>query len=295
MDWRDVLNTTLVRATGYELRKSRRDVPPVARRKGKVRPTGRLVRQPAFILSTVRSGSTLLRVLLDSHSEIHSPQELHLRQIRVNVRTDYAQRSLTEIGLDPTRLQHLLWDRILHRELKESGKHLIVNKTPSDVYIVDEILSCWPDARLIFLLRHPAAIAASRHATRAQDAAERNLTMVLRYAEALERARQEHEGLTVRYEDLAGDPARETRRLCDFLGVSWEPEMLDYGRFDHGRYRPGLGDWREKIKSGEVQPPPPPPAVQDIPVELLDLCRAWGYLPAGEGEPAPADLRSGAV
>ena len=29
--------------------------------------------------------------------------------------------------------------------------------------------------------------------------------------------------------------------------------MLEYGKQEHGRYKSGLGDWSENIKSGEVQ------------------------------------------
>jgi len=54
----------------------------------------RLLEAPAFVLCSVRSGSTLLRVLLDSHSQIHSPHEMHLRALRVKVRSRYADRAI---------------------------------------------------------------------------------------------------------------------------------------------------------------------------------------------------------
>jgi len=71
-----------------------------------------------------------------------------------------------------------------------------------------------------------------------------------------------------------------TRELCEFLDVEWEPGMLDYGNFSHGRYRAGLGDWKDKIRSGRVQPPDPPPPAEQIPPALLPLCEAWGYSPS---------------
>jgi sulfotransferase family protein len=272
-------NALLRRATGFELRRvgaRRRYRPPETR--------SRLLTAPTFVLSTVRSGSTLLRVLLDSHSQICSPQELNLRDLNVTTRDRYAEKALNEIGLDPGELEYVLWDWVLHRELEESGKRFLVSKAPRNVFIVDRIVQCWPDARFIFLLRHPGAIAKSRHELRPQDDEERNTRMVRRYGEALEQARQTYEGLTVRYEDLAADPATETRRLCDFLGVAWEPTMLDYGRFDHGRYRAGIGDWKEKIRSGEVQPSDPPP--DEIPDALRELSVAWGYSSAEADVPA---------
>jgi hypothetical protein len=266
-----------LRARGYELRRAG------SRRRAAGLDAGeRLVQAPAFILSSVRSGSTLVRVLLDSHSRIHSPSELHLRDLVVESRSDYSDRALKAIGLRVEDVQYLLWDRLLHRELVASGKDILVNKTPSDVFIAERLVECWPDARFIFLLRHPAAIAASRQAVRPQDSAERNAQMVLRYGEALERARRTYPGLTVRYEDVTADPRAVTRQVCDFLGVPWEADMLDYGRFEHGGYRAGLGDWKEKIRSGRVQAAPAPPV--DVPAQLVDLSVAWGYLaqrPAG--------------
>jgi hypothetical protein len=55
--------------------------------------------------------------------------------------------------------------------------------------------------------------------------------------------------------------------------------MLDYGAVAHGRYRPGLGDWSDKLRTGRVQSPTPPPPADEIPPALHALCAAWGYLP----------------
>ena len=273
----------LLRATGYELRSARAARPP---RPGRPRANGgpapagnRLVKAPAFILCTLRSGSTLLRVLLDSHSQLHSPQELHFRYVDVDLTAKWSERAMAELGLDERALEYLLWDRILHRELAASGKRCVVCKTPNDVFIADRIAECWPDARFIFLLRHPAAILQSRQGLGAKIDPDQNVELIQSYCEALESARRALPGLTVRYEDLTADPAGVTREICKFLGVPWEAEMLDYGRFDHGRYRAGLGDWKEKIKSGEVQSAAPLPPPEEIPPVLREIAAAWGYTP----------------
>ena len=287
MNWKRTVNDALARA-GYEVR--RKGSPPsrTPPRKGPRRPVAvpggdRLVTAPTFILCTLRSGSTLLRVLLDSHSQVFSPHELHLRYVAVDLKAKWAERSMKESGLDARGLEYLLWDRVLHRELSASGKPMIVEKTPNNVFLADRLRECWPDARFIFLLRHPAAIARSRAAWKDDDPAqEDNVAMIRRYCDALESARQTYDGHTVRYEELTADPERVMRGVCDFLGLTWEPAMLEYGQFDHGRYKPGIGDWSDKIKTGAIQAPEPPPPLEEIPEGLRPMCERWGYLPTGD-------------
>ncbi len=303
MNWKRALNARLRRATGFEVRRSKTVKAPgtggrkaknarSSRRDSVVRtlPGDRLVASPTFILCSLRSGSTLLRVLLNSHSRIHAPHEFHLRHVAVKFTSKWADKAMLARGLDPTALEYLLWDRVLHRELEASGKEHIVVKTPNDVFNVGRILECWPDARFIFLLRHPAAIARSRAALRPTVDEERNSERIRRYCEALESARQMHPGHTVRYEELTSDPQATTQGLCEFLGVPWEPEMLDYGRFDHGKYGAGLGDWKTKIRTGQIQPAAPLPGPEETPPALRGLAAAWGYLP--EGAPPPAALEA---
>ena len=64
--------------------------------------------------------------------------------------------------------------------------------------------------------------------------------------------------------------------------------MLDYGRFDHGKMKPGLGDWKQKIKSGTVQAADPPPPAEEIHPSLHELCVAWGYESAAPAAVQPA-------
>jgi hypothetical protein len=282
--WKETLNGALTRATGYQLQRARSTVAkPAGRpRVGAVRAGDRLVEAPVFVICTLRSGSTLLRVLLDSHSQIRSPHELHLRYVSVHFDQTWSERSMAELGLDTRAAEYLLWDRLLQRELAASGKPIIADKTPNNVFIVDRLRECWPDARFIFLLRHPGAIARSRQNVRGEhaDDDEKNADLIRRYCEAVEQARQTYDGHTVRYEELTADPVTVTQGICRFLGLPWEEGMLEYGQFDHGRYKAGLGDWADKIKTGQIQPPEPPPPLEEIPPALREMCVKWGYLGA---------------
>ncbi|MEU5703831.1 sulfotransferase family protein [Streptomyces aurantiacus] len=241
--------------------------------------TDRLLRRPVFIMSPVRSGSTLLRMLLDAHSQLYSPHELHIRRLEVDFGSRLSQRAMSALDLERGDLEHLLWDRVMHRELVRSGKDVIVEKTPSNAFVHRRIRDCWPDARFVFLLRHPVSIARSWHegdpGKRTFDEAAAD---ALRYMKAVDNARGATTGgHTVRYEDLTADAEKELRALCAFLDVRFEPSMLDYGRRDDSQVVKGLGDWRDKIRTGRVQSGRELPAEDEIPELLRPMCAAWGY------------------
>ncbi|MDQ1694881.1 MAG: hypothetical protein QOJ03_234 [Frankiaceae bacterium] len=226
----------------------------------------------------MRSGSTLLRVILDTHSQICAPHELHLRVLRVSIAQDFGEVSMKHLGLDERKLEHLLWDRLLHRELTASGKPLIVDKTPNNLYMWERLPKAWPDAKFLFLFRHPASIADSLLRIEKNKDPDAVYAKVNQYVKMQAAARAALPGLSVRYEDLVADPERVTTEICEFLGVPWEKSMLDYGSVSHGPYRPRLGDWSPKIRSGQIDADIEVPSDDEIPAELRDACRAWGYL-----------------
>ena len=238
----------------------------------------RLLQKPVFILSSIRSGSTLLRVMLNTHSQIYAPHELHLIGIKVNMSSKYVKRAMQELGLGADTLQFLLWDRLLQRELMRNNKQVLVNKTPSDAFMWRRITRCWPDARFIYLLRHPAAVTDSWQQARKDWTRDEVGEDVKRYMVAVEEARSQRGGLTVRYEDVTTNPEREMRRICEFVGVGYEPAMVDYGQADHGSFRAGLGDWSQNIKSGKIVPVERMPTPEEIPATLLEVSKQWGYL-----------------
>ncbi|WP_063770544.1 sulfotransferase family protein [Streptacidiphilus carbonis] len=240
--------------------------------------TARLVDSPVFVMSSQRSGSTLLRVLLNSHSRIRAPHELHLDSLQVGMGAGYLAPVMDELGLARQSLEHLLWDGVLDHELRRSGKSVIVDKTPSNADIWRRISQAWPNARYLFLLRHPGSVLESMLTRHADFTRDRAIEDVLSQITAVDEARRCLDGLTVRYEELTADPERETRRICGYLGVLWEPEMLDYGKQEHGPFKPYFGDWSENIASGRVQRARPLPAATELPEPLRAISRTWGYV-----------------
>ncbi|MGP3774826.1 sulfotransferase family protein [Streptomyces sp. SDT5-1] len=290
------MNRALTATTGLQVRRAPKRQPgPVTKAPEKKTPakrptpeyrctddpaTDRLLRRPVFIMSPVRSGSTLLRMLLDAHPRLHAPHELHIRRLEVDYGSSLSRRAMDALDLSRGDLEHLLWDRVLHRELTRSGKDFIVEKTPSNAFVYRRIRDCWPDARFVFLLRHPVSIAQSWHEGDPDKRTyEEACADALRYMKAVDNARKGITGgHTVRYEELTADPESRLRALCTYLGVDFEPAMLDYGARDETQVQKGLGDWRDKIRSGTVQAGRPLPKDDEIPELLRPMCEAWGYL-----------------
>jgi hypothetical protein len=269
MAWRKQVNVRLARRTGMQLRQ----------RDGRfrlVRNPRRELARPAFILSSVRSGSTLLRLILNSHPQIYAPHELHLAHIKVELGIPAAEHAVTALNMDKQELTHMLWDRLLNEALRRSGKSVLVEKTPNLVFIWHRVASCWPDARFIYLLRHPAAILDSWQRARPTQTRQEAIASVTRYLTALREARGVLPGHTVRYEDLTATPEPTAKGLCAYLGVDWAPAMIEYGKHEHGELRSGLGDWTEKIRTGAVQPAKPLPD-SELPAELRALAADLGY------------------
>ena len=273
MGWKEVVNSALGGVSGYELtRRTASGVP--ARRRG-----DRQLKEPIFLHSSVRSGSTLLRVILNGHSRLFAPHELHLSALQVHFADHYVEEAMEELGFNKRGLENLLWDRVMSRALEASGKDFIVNKTPHNLFMWQRISRTWPDAKYIFLLRHPASIYDSWYRARKKtQTAEEAVDSTLKYVEKLDEARSNLDGVTVKYEDLTAEPEREIRRICEYLGVEYEPDMLDYGSKDHGKIKAGLGDWTGKIKSGKLQEARPLPKPDEVPEKLRELSIKWGYL-----------------
>ena len=289
-----------------------------------------------FLLSPFRSGSTLLRVMLAGHSRLFAPPELELlafatmgerRRVYAG-RNRFARegllRAVMELrGCDAGEAERIVAaaeDQDLpvaswYQRLQQwSAGRLLVDKTPS--YALDP--ATLERAELLFerplyvhLVRHPIATIGSYVEARMdrvyQDlpfapATQAQLVWLLahgnvrRFLAGVPRERQ----LLLRFEDLLRDPRREMAALGSFLGVGFEPGMLEpyaAGRMTDGP-RAGsrmMGDPKfhqhQGIDAGVAERSRATPASAAALAEPVRvLAAALGYeLPAAPAEgPAPA-------
>ncbi len=205
---------------------------------------------PIFIGGAGRSGTTLVRVILDSHPHIACGPELKLTPIvgEVLQKVENELPSITEnyhLPADavPQGLRQLL-QSLLMPYLAQSGKRRIAEKTPHNVAYFPQLHQIFPDSPLIHVIRdgrdvvasllqmdwrdiatgkpmpitNDARMAASywvNIVSRARNAVVINPTLAQRYFE-------------IRYEDLVTDPEPILRELFSFLGEPWDAGVLHF-------------------------------------------------------------------
>src|ERR1035438_10123122 len=190
----------------------------------------------------------------------HRAWQLPLPHLEARAETRWIQTSLKALYLTKEELDHMLWDRVLADALARSGKPVIVVKTPSNVLLWARIADCWPDARFIFLLRHPAAVVASLRASwdpawhpGSSGSLDEVFGNALWYMTRVEEARRALPGHTVRYADLTAAPETVIGGLCSDLDLKFQQGKPDYGPLAEARFGVGLGDNSANIRSGRIQ------------------------------------------
>jgi hypothetical protein len=215
-----------------------------------------------FIVGVNRSGTTLLRLMLDSHPDLAIPAETHFlpRLIRRwqrleragapdGERRDAVFELVTgharwgDLGVDaeemrreldssvPLTLGHAA--RALYRvHAREQGKTRWGDKTPRYLATMPRIQRALPEARFVHLLRDGRDVAVSLRGTGwgTSDPAEAARTWTEEVRRGRRKAGRLGTGayLEVRYEELVTDPERALRSVADFVDLPWDQAMLAY-------------------------------------------------------------------
>jgi hypothetical protein len=191
-----------------------------------------------------RSGTTLLRMMLDSHRRICCGPESSVFRRRALDPAALAER----FGLPQADVQSL-YDRARSRPgfieafaalcMQKTGKSRWAEKTPRNIGRIGEIFRSFPEARFVHVLRDGRDVACSlrthpRH--RVEGGKLVPLDTWKPIAGCARRWRDDIEGsrpfwsdprfYTVRYEDLVLDPRPVLEKLMAFLGEPWDEAML---------------------------------------------------------------------
>ena len=251
-----------------------------------------------------RSGTTILRTMLDMHSrlamtpESYFPVEWlrpHLRRVYEQVDTSNTVDTkllLQELGKHewfakwglPLDAVESAWNAHPPRTVPDAlsalyraygdaeGKQLVGDKTPAFVWEIPLLAAAFPAARFIHVVRdgRDVALAFKALAHRPPDTLPDGVIYWRNHVRAGRRFGEAIPGryTEVRYEDLLDDPRRELEKLCGFLDLGFEEQMLDYqskadataatyvGPDVHANLRKplskGLRDWRRDISPSEL-------------------------------------------
>ncbi len=218
-----------------------------------------------FIISSPRSGSTMLERMFESHSRILGGPEPHLltplAHLGVWGKVDKASYDHV-LAAEAQKLfvanlpngEQDYWDAcraycdtLYGRLLAASGKDILLDKTPAYALILPFMMRVFPDAKYVVLTRHPLATFSSyANSFFDGDYAEANQynPILNRYMPAIAAfLRQDAVShCHVRYEDLVKGAEEWMGRLYDYIGVPFERETIDYGANKSDAKREGLGD-----------------------------------------------------
>jgi Sulfotransferase family len=206
---------------------------------------------PVFVLCAARSGSTLLRFLLDAHPDLACPPETKLPAMCAQLAGVWSLLEGTPWDGDATDPQAIpepavagmrrALDDMVGEYLRRRGKLRFCDKSLGAASQAALLLRIFPDARFICLYRHPMdmiasgieacpwglngfgfdAYAAMSPGNSVQALAQfwiDNMSAILAVEERLPQR-----CYRVRYEDLVADPETVTHGIFRFLGVTPSP------------------------------------------------------------------------
>jgi Sulfotransferase family len=287
------------------------------------------VADPVFVLCMGRSGSTLLRFLLDAHPDLACPPETSLPALCAQLAVVWSLIEGAPLsgnrGDAPPQvpdaavagIRHMV-DMMTGSYLTRKGKRRFCDKSLGSARFADLLLRVYPGAKFICLYRHPmdmirSGIEACPWGLNGYGFDQyigvspgNEVHALARYwldnATPIAAIEEQHPDRChrVRYEDMVTDPERAAREICAFIGVPEAPGITR-ACFSADRERFGPGDYKiwatsqitvGSVGKGESIPAGliPPPVTEAI----NELIGKLGYRPIDEewGTPGmPADPR----
>lgn len=201
---------------------------------------------PVFVVGSMRSGSTLLRLILDSHPHVAIGAETgFMGGLRAAKDIPgwkfgkgwYARLGWTEAEFD-ARLREF-YAGLFQRFAADQGKPRWGEKTPFHTEHIAEMSRIFPDAVFVGLVRHPGAVASSLRVKFHYGFADAlgywsdtNLRLVRAGSDLADRF------VLLRYEDLVLEGEPVLRDLLAWLGEPWHPDVLEHHRVQREKGAP---------------------------------------------------------
>ncbi|GAA1882360.1 sulfotransferase family protein [Lapillicoccus jejuensis] len=189
--------------------------------------------RPIFVVGCQRSGTTMLRLMLDSHPRIAcGPETRFLEDLERVTGSDW--KRLQQFGFP--REEWLARMRAFFGGIQDDyaaskGKARWADKSPRYALHMPFLHEVFPDAQFVHVIRDGRDVAVSHRKRFGYWSSVKSSVKWPRYIKAARTAGAAmpadsyHE---LRYDDLVGDPERTLRDLLAFLGEDWDDGVLDF-------------------------------------------------------------------
>jgi hypothetical protein len=198
---------------------------------------------PIFVMGCHRSGTSLLRRILNSHRNIACPPETNYLVHFVNMLKDDSSISGLAGLIDKANIKSEVARMAfrLHEAFRiANGKHRWADKTPQYVPYFEDLVGLAPEnTQFVVIFRNPFDIAYSiyNRGWRLDDLDDDNLVNTCLYVkktiEKLLRIAARDDVHSLHYEAMVEDPEGQTKALCAFLGEPWDEAMTRPWDFEH--------------------------------------------------------------
>ena len=211
--------------------------------------------EPFFIIGAQRSGTTLLRLMINEHPNICVPNESHFLlklfkslplnktltkdQFKCAINIINSESRLKSWNIDPKNISICndvtiknIVDMLFTMEAKSHNKLRWGDKTPEYVDILDEINFVYPNAQYIHIIRD-GRDAINSYADRGWHGCtiytrarywKTTITRIRQFSQKLDNQRY----FEVRYEDVIIDPQKTLKEICNFLKEDFSRNMVHH-------------------------------------------------------------------
>lgn len=210
---------------------------------------------PFFIVGCGRSGTTLVRSILNNGSTIGIP----LESLFIADYLNSSNKLETVKILAPQEFEVLEWGLIIDQSnfndaksvkcvisklhelyIEKNGKTRWGQKTPRLVRHWKELSEVYPNSQFIHIVRDPRAVVCSLiksnvHKSTTYHGIQRWLKDIS-YGLEMEATLGQDRTLQISFECLTADPAKELRRISAFLNEPYDSKMLDASNKGHEEY-----------------------------------------------------------
>jgi sulfotransferase family protein len=226
-----------------------------------------------FITGVARSGTTLLSEILSNHSELAITHETHYfrkywnKNSNVNQTLfksflsspEFAQFGFSEEEINFIKKQvsdnqkdivdGTIFDLIGSKFINKKKKKYWGEKTPSHHLHIPLIATLFPDAKFICIIRDPRDICLSLKKVPFNTGSP--ISIARRWKRYIKlsfeyKTKYKDRYLEIKYEDLLNSPKDILEKICDHIGLSYEPDLLKWTKASPQTFDMDKEYWKQK-------------------------------------------------